>query len=84
MTYAPAENIFADADAKIALAKKLAERFAPLEGTPAELYLVNMRKLPAETVRACTEMRYLPSRSTADRRRTTRWSVCCAIPSPAR
>jgi hypothetical protein len=59
--YAPAEDIFADtnADAKIALARALAERFAPLAGTPAEVYLTRTRKLSAEAVGACADLRYL-------------------------
>ena len=34
MPYSSAEDVFADADAKIALAKALAERFELIAGTP--------------------------------------------------
>jgi putative DNA primase/helicase len=59
MAYPDAEDCFADAATKIALAKTLAERFAPIAGTPAETYLIKTRKLPATTVAACADLNYL-------------------------
>jgi hypothetical protein len=59
--YPRTESIFADAEARIELAKQLVERFASHADSPAELYAVKTRKIPIETVRACADLRYLPS-----------------------
>jgi hypothetical protein len=59
MAYAPAEDVFTDADAKIALAQAIYPRTESLAGTPAEVYATKTRKLPPEVVRACGDLRYL-------------------------
>ena len=59
MAYSAAENVFADADAKVALAKALFARLEPVAGTPAETYLLQTRRLPTGAVRACEDLRYL-------------------------
>jgi hypothetical protein len=62
MAYYPdAEAVFADADARIELAQALLAKAKPIAGTPAEIYLTKTRKIPASTVQACTDLRYLPS-----------------------
>ena len=58
-TYSSAEDVFADADGKIALAKKLSERFQAIERSPAARYLIEARKLPAATVLGCQDLRLL-------------------------
>jgi hypothetical protein len=60
MAYAPAEDVFTDADAKIALAQAIYPRTESLAGTPAEVYATKTRKLPPEVVRACADLRYVP------------------------
>jgi hypothetical protein len=59
MAYPDAADVFADANARIALAKALAERFAPVAGTPAERYAVGTRQLPAAAIGSCADLRYL-------------------------
>ena len=63
--YPRVETTFADAEAKIELARQLLARVQPLEGTPAEAYLTKTRKIPAEAVRGCHDLHCL---SAADRR----------------
>jgi hypothetical protein len=58
-SYPDADDIFADANAKVALAKTLAKRFQPLAGSPAEAYLTQTRSIPEDAVRACADLRYL-------------------------
>jgi hypothetical protein len=60
MTYSSADAAFADADAKAELAKTLLARVQPIANTPAELYSVKTRKIPAGTVAACAGLGYLP------------------------
>jgi hypothetical protein len=60
--YATAEAVFADADAKIELAKALRAKVQqPITGTPAERFLVQTRKIPPEAVAGCASLGYLPS-----------------------
>jgi Protein of unknown function (DUF3631) len=59
--YPEAAAAFADADARVELAQALLSRLQPFEDSPAELYATKTRRLPAETVRACPDLRYLPS-----------------------
>jgi hypothetical protein len=59
-TYASAKETFSAADARRELAQALQGRFQPLEGSPAELYAVRTRRLPADTVRACADLWHLP------------------------
>jgi phage/plasmid primase-like uncharacterized protein len=61
VTYTSAADTFADADAKIELAQALFARVQPTTGTAVELYLTKYRKIPAEAVRACADLGYLPS-----------------------
>jgi hypothetical protein len=55
--------VFADADAKLELAKALLARAVPVtEGDPAWVYMTKIRKLPEAAVRgALGELRYLKS-----------------------
>jgi hypothetical protein len=59
VSYAAAENVFRDAEANIERARALLPRLQPLEGTPAEAYLIVTRRIPADVVRACQDLRYL-------------------------
>jgi hypothetical protein len=61
VAYVDAAGLFADADAKVALAQQLYARVQPLAGTPAEAYLVKTRKIPRETVAVCADLGYLAS-----------------------
>jgi hypothetical protein len=58
--YPGAESVFADAEATRTLANALYTRVQPIEGTPAEKYLIATRRIPVDAVRACTDLRYLP------------------------
>ena len=60
MSYSGPEAVFADADAKRELAKRCTPAWQPIAGTPAEEYLVKTRNMPADAVRACADLRYLP------------------------
>jgi hypothetical protein len=59
--YPRAEQVFADGDAKIELAKQLLARATPVtEGDPAWLYLTRARRLPPDAVRgAMGELRLI-------------------------
>jgi hypothetical protein len=59
--YPDAEATFADTNARIELAQAIYSRVQPPEGSPAEIYLTKVRKIPAEAARACADLRYLPS-----------------------
>jgi hypothetical protein len=61
MAYASAGATFAESEARIELARALLARAQPIADSPAELYLTKTRKIPADAVRACEDLRYLPS-----------------------
>jgi hypothetical protein len=61
MFYPDADATFAAADAKIELAQRLYAQTQPLADTSAETYAIKTRRLPAETVRACEDLRFLPA-----------------------
>jgi hypothetical protein len=58
--YPRADEAFSSSDAKVELGQALYLRLQPLAGTPAEKYATETRKLPAATVSACADLRYLP------------------------
>ena len=61
MTYPPAADLFAEADARIERARQILSQVQPLADSPAERYLTRTRKIPAEAVAACVDLHYLPS-----------------------
>ena len=60
MIYPHAEEVFAIADARVELAKALAARFEPIADSPADTYLRHTRRLPADAVRTCEDLRHVP------------------------
>jgi putative DNA primase/helicase len=61
MGYTDAGTTLADAEARREQARQLFECFQPCAGTPAELYWIKTRRLPAATIAACADLYYLPA-----------------------